>query len=127
MKNMAICLLIISAFSCTKQQSSVEETIHGNWELRKLEGGVTGLIIYQSGNGHIYEFKDNSTFRYVDNGTVTETGTYTLQPSPTPGQLKLVLNGTTTRTVQVKIAAQQLIFLNATSCCDNPDVTFEKL
>jgi hypothetical protein len=124
---MAVCLLIISIFGCTKQQTRVEKSIQGNWELRKLEGGVGGLIVFQPGNGHIYEFKDGSTYRYLDNGTVTETGTYTFQPSTVAGQWTLMFTGPNPRTVQVKINGQQLIFLKAADCCDYPDVTFEKL
>jgi hypothetical protein len=46
MKSMVICLLMISAFGCTKQQNKIENSIQGNWELRKLEGGVGGLIVF---------------------------------------------------------------------------------
>ena len=127
MKKMAVCLLIISVFGCTKQQNRVENSIQGNWELRKLEGGVGGLIVFQPGNGHIYEFNEGSTYRYLNNGTVIETGSYTLQPSTTVGQWTLVLNGPNPATIQVKIAGQQLIFLKAADCCDYPDVTFEKI
>jgi hypothetical protein len=127
MKKMAVCLLIISIFGCTKQHNRVENSIQGNWELRKLEGGVGGLIVFQPGNGHIYEFNEGSTYRYLNNTTVIETGTYTLQPSPTIGQWTLVLTGPNPATIQVKIADQQLIFLKAADCCDYADITFEKL
>ncbi len=127
MKSMVICLLMISAFGCTKQQNKIENSIQGNWELRKLEGGVAGLVTFQPGNGHIYQFNEGSTYRYLNNGGTAETGTYILQPSTIAGQWTLVLAGPNPATIQVKIAGQQLIFLKAANCCDYADITFEKL
>ncbi|HET6995036.1 MAG TPA: hypothetical protein VFI06_08645 [Chitinophagaceae bacterium] len=127
MKRIVVLLLIISAFGCTKQHARVENNIQGNWELRKLEGGIGGLIVFQPGNGHIYEFNNDASYRYLDNGIVKETGTYTLQSSTVGGQWTLTLTGPSIQAIQVKIAGQQLIFLKTTNCCDNPDVTFEKI
>jgi hypothetical protein len=131
MKTIAVLFLLVTALSCQKNQTDdkpVEYRITGKWELRKSEGGIAGTINYQQGNGNLFEFKTNGTYNIIVNGTVHETGAYTVHPSITPGQwiLKMV-NPSSVTTISIRVNEQELVFLKLSDCCDYPDLTYARM
>jgi hypothetical protein len=131
MKTITVLLLLVTTLSCQKALTDdrpVDCGIAGNWELRKSEGGIAGTIDYQQGNGNLFEFKTDGTYKIIVTGTVHETGTYTVQPSITPGQwiLKMV-NPSSVTTISIRINEQQLVFLKLSDCCDYPDLTYARI
>ena len=62
---------VVSAISCTKQNSGSEYTLIGKWLWLKSVGGITGneMILPQEGESRILNFFQDSTY------TLTRTGT----------------------------------------------------
>jgi hypothetical protein len=129
MKQVAILLLAIMVWSCHKEKTGTHcNDIVGEWELRKSEGGIAGTIDYLPGNGYIFEFKSDGTYRQLSNGAVHETGNYTIQPSGINGQWKLTMTSSSSSgTVSIRFEAQHLVFLKAVDCCDYPDTTYARI
>ena len=118
--------------SCGKTNQSGQDLINGKWELRESAGGIAGTIKYNAGNGNIVQFDSNNKFQYISQSIVTDSGSYQLSKSNTPGDWMLnrqyTYNGQTQTAVDsVRISNNQLVFIARWTCCDMPTVTYEKL
>ncbi len=128
MKAILVLILVITGLGCHKTRvDSNNCNIAGKWEIRKSVGGIAALITYPPGNGNIYEFNSDGTYKHFFNGSADESGNYTLQPSSNAGQWTLVMNSTYTVTMSIKLTNRELIFLKLYECCDYPDSYFEKI
>ncbi|MFI5162499.1 MAG: hypothetical protein ACHQHN_14560 [Sphingobacteriales bacterium] len=89
MKRILFFLLVAgSVVACKKssQNPVVSLNITGKWELHRRYGGniIPADTTYQAGNGNIYQFNSDNTYKSYQNGALTQQGTY---------QVKLYNNG----------------------------------
>ena len=83
-------LVFLLMVSCSKNKNA--NPLTGTWELRRVSGGWTGIINYQSGNGNTVTFSDDN--QYTDK-VVTHDTSYTLlykYSITKPDECKLNLN-----------------------------------
>ena len=88
-------MLLIVLIACKKSSENVSlvspsdnNPFYGKkYELRKDSGGLAGIILHKPGNGQIYEFLNNDSFK-LSLPTVSvqpfATGKYTLTPTTIP-------------------------------------------
>jgi hypothetical protein len=133
--SMKIFSIIFIAFilinSCTK--SNVENfPITGSWELRESIGGFAGDVKYNPGNGNIFQFNSDMTFKILDSATTIVTGKYQIIKlfGNDKNLLHLKYDSATYSDVtdSVKIENDKLIFSTQPQCCDIPYATiYERL
>ncbi|MDB5134143.1 MAG: hypothetical protein JWP37_746 [Mucilaginibacter sp.] len=78
----ACCML-----ACTKseQPSPVLPGLFGKWELRRQAGSIVGFdSTYKAGNGRIYQFNSDSTYKKFNKGAVIAQGTFHIIQSNLP-------------------------------------------
>lgn len=128
----AVALAGILFLSCSKTNNSAKDLITGKWELRESTGGIAGTIKYNAGNGIIVQFDNSNKYQFISSSIVTDSGTYQLSKSNTPGDWMLnrqyTYNGQTqTATDSIRISSNQLVFIARWTCCDMPTLSYEKL
>lgn len=128
MKKLFLIFFLVNFLSCRKQDNSF--SIVGNWELRKLEGGIIAEVDYPPGTGPIYSFTTDGKFTYSLHNTVNNSGSYALKPSFVAGNwiLKLtgdVRNGNSIDTVT--LTKDYLTFLPFANCCDIAAMVYERI
>ena len=73
-------LLIIFAACCLaacKKSGDVVPNLSGKWELRSYRGGYQGTdSTLAAGNGTIYQFNNDHTYKFFYKGTLNAQGTY---------------------------------------------------
>ena len=73
-------LLIIAAACCMlacKKSEPVSPGLFGKWELRSMVGGFAGFdSTYKAGNGRIYQFNSDSTYKQFDKSKLIAQGTF---------------------------------------------------
>jgi len=73
-------LLIIAVGVCflsCKKGEPVSPGLFGKWELRRMYGGLWWRdSTYKPGNGTVYQFNSDSTFKHFVKGELTETGVF---------------------------------------------------
>ena len=71
-------LLIVAVCFCMlacKKDKAVSPGLFGKWELRRMYGGFGYRdSTYAPGNGNIYQFNRDSTYKHLENGSLTEAG-----------------------------------------------------
>ena len=75
----AAILIIIAACCCLscKKSSPISPGLFGKWELRRMYGGFLGIdSAYKPGNGTIYQFNSDSTYKYFVKGKLNSQGIY---------------------------------------------------
>jgi hypothetical protein len=65
--------LLMSAWSCKKNNNDMPASVKGDWELRSTSSMI--VINYQPGNGNILSFSD-STYKKYTNGVLSKSGIY---------------------------------------------------
>jgi hypothetical protein len=70
---LTICILLVSVWSCKKNNNDTPTSLKGDWELRQVSGMAT--INYQPGNGNILTFSD-TTYKMYKNGVLSKSGIY---------------------------------------------------
>jgi hypothetical protein len=132
MKKLLFLLSLLAALSCHKPgtvSTNNNEKIEGSWELRRSEGGIAGTIVYAPANGQVYSFTADNTFTCRSNGTVADSGSYTLTTLP-GGQWSLELRSSMVSSISINavtIKGTQLIFLPSQCCVDIPTLTFSRI
>lgn len=128
MKKFLFVISLFAVFSCSKHTGL--RKIVGNWEIRKSEGGIAGIINYPAGNGNIYTFTSGGNYKFSDKGALQDEGSYTLNPVPGTQNWYLELRSIHHNSVSVdsvSIHGNQLVFLPRYTCCVFPTVFYEKL
>lgn len=76
MKKYLLFLIIVSACACKK--TVVSPGLFGKWELRRVSGGDFAYqdSVFKPGNGNIYQFNNDSTYKVYTNHTLTLQGTF---------------------------------------------------
>jgi hypothetical protein len=76
----SVVLIIIVVAVCglgCKKGSSVSPTLFGKWELRHSYGGLAGFdSVYKAGNGNIFQFKSDSTYKRFEANKLVSTGVF---------------------------------------------------
>ena len=128
MKKIFLLMIVVSGLAACKksQQVAPPSALTGKWELRNVLGGFKDSS-YAAGNGTIYQFSSNNTFKHFTNGTQDDQGTYEYKKDGvTFSGYKydaLILNNT----------PGQLVTLNGnklsigTAVADGPQLDFEKI
>lgn len=112
MKKFLFVISLFAVFSCSKHTGL--RKIVGNWEIRKSEGGIAGIINYPAGNGNIYTFTSGGNYKFSDKGALQDEGSYTLNPVPGTQNWYLELRSIHHNSVSVdsvSIHGNQLVFL----------------
>jgi hypothetical protein len=69
----AICFSILAC----KKNESISPGLFGKWELRSVHGSLNGSdSTYKAGNGTIYQFNSDSTYKYYVKNKLTARGTF---------------------------------------------------
>lgn len=77
MKKYLTIVVIIAAFSACKKNNVLLPGLTGKWELRHTYGGfLSHDSIYAAGNGHMYQFNRDSTYKKFDTGSQSAQGIY---------------------------------------------------
>jgi len=76
MKKYLLFLIIVSACACKK--TVVSPGLFGKWELRRVSGGDFAYqdSVFKPGNGNIYQFNNDSTYKVYTNHILTLQGTF---------------------------------------------------
>jgi len=87
MKRIMIIILVACSFAACKK-SGITPGLFGKWELRRTYGGFAySDSTYKAGNGHIFQFSSDSSYKQFLNNTLTAQGKFHI--------VKLVYGGST--------------------------------
>jgi hypothetical protein len=81
MKRFLLVVLVASSLAaCKKNGVTPSVNIVGKWELHERKGGniLPQDTTYQAGNGNIYQFNSDSSYKQFTNGALTASGTFQL-------------------------------------------------
>ena len=77
MKILLSILVAICCLTACKKGESLSPGIFGKWELRRVYGGFGYRdSTYKAGNGTIYQFNSDSTYKYFINGKLSTQGVF---------------------------------------------------
>jgi hypothetical protein len=132
MKKIAILILVTAMINGCKKggkdYSAIKNSLVNKWELRTSIGGISGRIIYQPGNGNIFEFKRNDSFAQYGNGNIFQSGTYSLQSTSEPDQYRITYHINVRELSQnLVLKGDTLVLLKMEPCCDFPDDTYVRI
>lgn len=72
-------VIVIACFGmlACKKSASISPGIFGKWELRRQYGGFGGFdSTYKAGNGRIYQFNRDSSYKKLSNGKLIMQGVF---------------------------------------------------
>jgi hypothetical protein len=127
-----ILLIMIIAFglsACKKSQVAAPSAsaLTGKWELRETMGGFKDST-YAAGNGTIYQFNGDNTFKHFTNGIQDDQGTYQYKKGVLPysgyNYDALILNNDTPGEI-VTLESDMLII--GTDVADGLQMNFQKI
>jgi hypothetical protein len=78
MKKYLLLIVIVTALAaCKKTHVVLSPGLIGKWELRRTYGGFSYHdSTYRAGNGNIYQFNSDSTYKRFDNKTLAASGIF---------------------------------------------------
>ena len=77
-------LLALCVMACQKDKP-ITPGIFGKWELRRVYGGLLGFdSTYKAGNGTIYQFNSDSTYKHFTNKKQDAQGIFHIQINNNP-------------------------------------------
>ncbi len=77
MKVLWLVLVAVCCLTACKKGESLAPGIYGKWELRRMYGGFGFKdSTYKAGNGNIYQFSSDSTYKYYVDGKLSKQGVY---------------------------------------------------
>lgn len=81
MKRLLLTLLMAGSLVACKKSSNtpvntLNSSISGWWELHRTSGGLRPDSIYAAGNGNIYEFSSNNTYKRYQASVLVAQGTF---------------------------------------------------
>ncbi len=133
MKRLLLILIVTGSLFACKKSSTTTTTITksagiaGWWELRRTSGGLRPDSIYASGNGNIYEFNSNNTYKKYQATLLVAQGTFRVVDNLGPNENGVILiyfdNNTTGE--QLQYDSQTLTI--GTSAADGPAWTYQKI
>lgn len=88
-KLLVLLVASVSVLAACKKTEVVPGLI-GKWELRHAVGGWGYDSTYVAGNGNIYLFKKDSTYKKYDNGTLSASGKFHIHKSSNPNTNSII-------------------------------------
>jgi pectate lyase len=133
MKRLLLILVVTASLVACKKSSTTTTAmtkgtgIAGWWELRRTSGGLRPDSIYASGNGNIYEFNSNNTYKKYQATVLVAQGTYQIAdyPGPSANGVILIYFDNSTTGEQLQYDSQTLTI--GTSAADGPAWTYQKI
>jgi hypothetical protein len=85
---MKTCLIIIATcffLMACKKSEPISPGLFGKWELRRMYGGLAGFdSTYKAGNGRIYQFNRDSTYKHFTMNKQDAQGVYHIKKNNNP-------------------------------------------
>lgn len=83
-KHCLFLIIIMSACACKK--TIVSPGLFGKWEIRRASGGDFAYqdSVYKPGNGNIYQFSTDSTYKKYINHTLSAQGKFHIRKNTNP-------------------------------------------
>ena len=79
-------LVTVCALACTKS-APITPGLFGKWELRRSYGGIAGFdSVYKAGNGNIFQFNSDSTYKRFAVNKLTATGVFHIKHYNNPNE-----------------------------------------
>jgi hypothetical protein len=128
MKKIILMMMVAAGLAACKngQQVAPSSVLTGKWELRETLGGFKDSS-YAAGNGTIYQFNSNNTFKHFTNGTQDDQGTYAYKKDG------VTFSGYKYDALILNNAPGQIVDLNGdklsigTAIADGPQSNFQKI
>ena len=83
-------LLVVIAACCLlacKKGAIVSPGLFGKWELRHSYGGLAGYdSVYKAGNGNIYQFNSDSTYKHFPGNNLLSEGVFHIKHYNNPSE-----------------------------------------
>lgn len=133
MKRLLLILVVAGGLVACKKSSTITTAMNkstgiaGWWELRRTSGGLRPDSIYASGNGNIYEFNSNNTYKKYQATLLVAQGVYRIVASPgasANGVILIYFDDSTTGE-QLQYDSQTLTI--GTSAADGPAWTYQRI
>jgi hypothetical protein len=87
-------ILVIVAACCLmacKKSASISPGLFGKWELRSMVGGIAGFdSTYAAGNGRIYQFNSDSTYKQFNKSKLLAQGVFHIVKNTNPNANSIV-------------------------------------
>jgi len=86
MKRVVLLLLATCVFTACKKTTVINPGLFGKWELRRASGGDFAYqdSVYKPGNGNIYQFSADSTYKAYINHNLSSQGKFHLRKNTNP-------------------------------------------
>ena len=80
-------LIVVGALACKKTEP-VRPGLFGKWEIHRRYGSLLGFdSTYKAGNGTIYQFNSDSTYKYYIKNKLASTGAFHIRALNVPDVL----------------------------------------
>ncbi|MFB9844194.1 hypothetical protein [Mucilaginibacter ginsenosidivorans] len=76
MRKLLVSLALTTVIFTSCKKTEISPGLIGKWELRHASGGWGHDSTYVAGNGNIYQFNPDSTYKLYDNGALTSSGRF---------------------------------------------------
>jgi hypothetical protein len=90
-----IFVMAASLVACKKNSTAPANTLNsgisGWWELHRTSGGLRPDSIYAAGNGNIYEFNSNNTYKKYQASLLVAQGTFRIVNNLGPNENGIIL------------------------------------
>jgi hypothetical protein len=132
MKRLLLILLVAgSLVACKKSSNPTAKTLNngvsGWWELRRTSGGLRPDSVYATGNGNIYEFNSNNTYKKYQSSLLVSQGTFRIVDNLGPNEngIILIYFDSSTTGEQFQYDGQNLTI--GSSAADGLAATYQKI
>ena len=132
MKQLLLILIVAGSLAgCKKSSTTPTKTtghgVVGWWELHRTSGGLRPDSVYASGNGNIYEFNSNNTYKKYQATLLVAQGTFRIADNlgPSANGVILIYFDNSTTGEQLQYDSHTLTI--GTSAADGPAWTYQKI
>jgi hypothetical protein len=125
-KYLIIMLTLVVFASCKKDAGTASAPTRwmiGRWELRSMSGGFEGTIL-PSGNGNIYQFYGNNTYKKYTASQLTAQGSFRVASLSEQDFYMIYFDKDSTGT---QLSYQNGMLTLGTSVADGPSWTYQKI
>lgn len=86
MKRVLLLVIVICAFAACKKTAVINPGLFGKWEIRRSSGGDFAYqdSVYKPGNGNIYQFSTDSTYKRYINHNLSSQGKFHIIKNTNP-------------------------------------------
>jgi hypothetical protein len=91
-KTFLLALIAASCLLACKKGAVVSPGLFGKWELRHSYGGLAGFdSVYKAGNGTIYQFNSDSTYKHFTKNKLDAQGNFHIKKYNNPSENSISL------------------------------------